>query len=319
MKTTLVNKKQAVKKQKFSFKKFTKYLNKYKYLYLLLIPGLVLLFIFKYIPMYGVIIAFKDFSFAKGIMGSDWNDFRYFQLLLKSDDFYRVLFNSLYLGLLRVIVISPVPIILSLLLNEIRVSMYKRVVQTVIYFPHFISWVVMGGIIINFLSVRDGFINEIIKSLGMEPIHFMARKAFFRPIVILSSIWKEAGWGTIIYLAALSGVDPQLYEAAIVDGANRWQRMIYITLPSILTTIVVLLVLNIGRIMNNGFEQIYMLQNPLNLQVSEVFETYTYRVGLVSAEFSYGAAIGVFTSVVGLILIVTANRIARSLGQAGLY
>jgi putative aldouronate transport system permease protein len=205
------------------------------------------------------------------------------------------------------------------LLNEVRSEKYKRFTQTVIYLPHFISWVVIGGILVNFLSPTWGVVNVGLKAMGFEPIFFLAKPEFFKGTVIISSIWKEAGWGTIIYLAAISGINQELYEAAIVDGANRWQRLWNITLPGISSTIVLLLILQLGNIMANGFEQIFVLQTPQNLTVSEVFETYTYRVGLLGGRFSFGTTVGLFTSVIGMIFLIGSNKLAKMLQQEGIW
>lgn len=295
------------------------YINKKKYLYILLLPCILYFIVFHYIPMYGVIIAFKKFSFAKGILGSEWIGLDNFKYMFGLKDFYGVFWNSMYLSLLRIAFTFPIPIILALMLNEMNHALYKRITQTVIYLPHFISWVVIGGILVNFLSPTWGVVNTVIKSLGFEPIFFLGKAQYFRHIVVISSIWKESGWGTIIYLAAITGISPELYEAAIVDGANRWQRLINITLPCIRTTIVLLLVLRIGNIMGNGFEQIFVMQNPQNLSVSEVFETYTYRVGLLGGRFSFATTVGLFTSTIGMIFLVSSNKIAKMLGEEGVW
>lgn len=295
------------------------YLIRNKYLYILLTPGIIFILIFNYIPMYGVIIAFKNFSFTKGILGSPWNDFQNFKTLFGSQDFYRVLFNSLYLSLLRIVINFPIPILLALMLNEVSHNSFKRITQTVMYLPHFISWVVIGGISIIFLSMDGGLVNEVIKKIGLEPIPFLSSTKWFGPLVVLTNVWKEAGWSTIIYLAALAGISPEYYEAATVDGCSRFQKIIHITIPGIKSTIVVLLVLAVGKSMNNGFEHIFILQNSLNLSVSEVFETYTYRVGLTQAQYSFAAAVGLFQSVVGVILVTASNRAAKALGQEAIY
>lgn len=301
------------------FEATLKYIRKKKYLYIMLIPCVVYFIIFNYVPMYGILIAFKDFNFSKGIMGSEWIGFENFKYMFKLGDFYQVFYNSIILSFLKLIFGFPFPIILALLLNEIKHKRFKSVAQTVIYLPHFISWVVIGGIIVQFLSPTWGAVNMFIKSLGYEPIFFLADPKYFRPIVVISSIWKEAGWGTILYLAAMTGINPELYEAAMVDGAGRLKRMWHVTLPCIRSTIVVLLILNIGRLMSNGFEQIFVMQNPMNLSVSEVFETYTYRIGLLGGRFSFSATVGLFTSVIGLVLIILSNRITKVMGEEGIW
>ena len=296
-----------------------KYFKKMKYLYLLLIPAVAYYVIFKYIPMYGVIIAFKNFNFAKGIFGSEWIGFENFKYLFGLDNFYIVFINSILLSFIRLLWGFPIPIILALLLNEMGKLRYKKVLQTLVYLPHFISWVVMGGIIISFLSPTWGVINYMIKALGGDPVFFMGRPEYFRKIIVISDIWKGAGWGTIIYLAAITGINPELYEAAIVDGANKFHRLWYITLPCIRTTIVLCLILRLGTIMNNGFEQIFILQNSQNLSVSEVFETWTYKLGLINGRFSFATTVGLFTSVISLIFLIAADRIAKKLGEEGIF
>ncbi len=295
------------------------YIWKNRYLYLLMLPAVLYFLIFHYVPMYGVIIAFKDFSFRDGILGSEWIGFENFEYMFGLNDFWEVFFNSLTLSILRIIFNFPIPIILALMLNEIGNKTFKRVTQTVIYLPHFISWAVIGGILVNFLSPSWGIINEIIKSLGFEPIFFMGEPEYFRPVVILSSIWKEAGWGTIIYLAAISGISQDQYEAATIDGASRFQQLIFITLPGIKATIVLMLILRIGSLLSNGFEQIFVLQNEQNRIVSEVFETYTYNVGLVGGRFSFATTVGLFSSVICMILLIFANYFSKKMGEESLF
>lgn len=300
-------------------KKALRYMNRKKYLYILLIPCVIYFFIFNYIPMYGIIIAFKDFNFAKGIIHSPWVGFEHFKYMFGLSDFYQVFWNSFYLGLLRLVFTFPFPIMLALLLNEIRQVTYQRLTQTIIYLPHFISWVVIGGILVNFLSPSWGLVNIFLKQFGFEEIFFLADVNYFRPIVVLSSIWKEAGWGSIIFLAAITGINSELYEAASIDGASRLQRIWYVTVPGIKSTIMVLFILRLGHIMGNGFEQIFVLQNPMNLSVSEVFETYSYRVGLLGSRFSFGTTVGLFTSVIGLIFLMMGDRLAKMMKEDGIW
>lgn len=296
-----------------------RYFNKKKYLYLLLLPCVVYFLVFNYVPMYGVLMAFKDFNFAKGIIHSPWVGLDNFKYMFGLNDFYKVFWNSFYLGVLRIVFGFPLPIILALLLNEMRNLAYQRVTQTVIYLPHFISWVVIGGILVNFLSPAWGLVNIFLKQLGIDPVFFLADPHYFRPVVVLSSIWKESGWGSIIYLAAIAGINSEQYEAASIDGANRLQKLWYVTLPGIKSTIVILLILRLGQVMNNGFEQIFVLQNPMNLDVSEVFETYAYRVGILGGRFSFGTTVGLFTSVIGLLFLLAGNRIAKLLKEDGIW
>jgi len=290
-----------------------------KYLYLLLAPCVIYFLVFNYVPMYGLIIAFKDFKFSKGIVDSAWIGLENFKYLFGLSDFYRVLWNSVFLSLLKLVICFPIPIILSLSLNEIPFFQFKRLSQTTIYLPYFISWVVIGGILVNLLSPSWGIINEVIRFFGGEPMFFLGNAKYFRGIVLISHVWKNAGWDTIIYLAAITSINPELYEAATIDGASRFQRILHITLPGIKATIVILLLLSIGNIMNNGFEQIYVLQNTSNLQVSEVFETYTYKLGIINGRFSFATTVGLFSSMVGFVLLMLANSGAKLIGEEGIF
>lgn len=292
---------------------------KHKWLYIMLSLGLIYLFIFRYIPMYGVLIAFKDFDMVKGILNSDWVGFRNFERLLASKDFYVIFKNSLLISLYRLVWGFPVPVILAIMLNEVNNLRYKKIVQTVIYLPHFISWVVIAGIINNFLSPSNGIINYIITSVGGESIAFLQKPQWFRTILVLSEIWKESGWGTIVYLAAISAIDTSLYESAKIDGANRFVQMWRITIPGIMPTIVVLLILKLGQLLNNGFEQIFLLYSPLVYDVADVFETYSYRIGLMEGVFSYATAIGLFQSVVGLILLYFSNKFSKRISENSIW
>ena len=295
------------------------YLWKKRFLYLMCIPGLVYLLLFRYVPMYGIIMAFQNFSFKKGIFGSPFNNFANFRELFGSQIFYRVLRNSLFLSITRLIFSFPVPIVLALLINEIRAKAFKRTAQTLMYLPHFLSWVVLGGIVVNMLSMTDGLVNDVIAAAGGQKINFLGSVDWFRTVIIGSHIWKEAGWGTIIYLSSLTAINPEYYEAAKVDGANRFQQTLYITLPSISGTIVIMLILAIGGLMNNGFEQIFLFKNNLNQSVAEVFETYVYQVGIAGGRYSYSTAVGLFKNVVGAVLVFSSNLIAQKLGQPSFY
>ena len=308
------------KKMKSNKSGFIQYFLSNKALYLFILPGLIYLIIFHYVPMYGVIIAFKDFSITKGINGSPWVGGENFKYLFESKQFLTVFKNSIVFSMLRLAAGFPAPIILALLLNEVKNMRFKRTVQTVSYIPHFISWVVVCGMVKNIVSpTAEGIVNAAIKALGGQPIQFLISTFWFRPIIIISEIWKEVGWGAIIYLAALSGIDPTLYEAAIVDGASRWQRMVHVTLPGITSTIIVLLILRMGRILDNGFEQIFLLYSPMVYEVADVFETYTYRTGLIERRFSYSTAVGLFKAVVGLIMVYSTNYLARKTGEKALW
>jgi ABC-type polysaccharide transport system permease subunit len=290
-------------------------------LYLLSLLPLVWLIIFKYVPMYGVIVAFKNFSPSRGILGSPWVGMKYFVRFFESFYFERIMLNTIGINVYELVAGFPVPIILALALNSSLRRGYKKTVQFVVYMPHFISTVVMVGIILRMLSPTTGVTASLLKALGGEPIDFISVPEYFKSIYVWSGVWQNAGWGTIIYLAALSSIDPQLYEAASIDGANRFRQIRHIDIPGILPTIVILLILNTGRMMSIGFEKVFLMQNPLNLESSEVISTYIYKVGLASdfPDFSYGAAIGLFLSVINLIMLVSVNKIAKQLGGTTLW
>lgn len=290
-----------------------------RWLYFLLIPGILYLFIFNYLPMYGIIISFKDFSFRKGILGSEWIGFANYREMFASETFWNVLKNSIVLSLYRLAASFPFPILLALLLNEVRHKYFKKAVQTIIYLPHFVSWVVFAGMVQLFLSPTDGMINMLIKMLGGEPIPFLQRSEYFRTILVISGIIKSAGWGTIVYLAAITAIDQEMYEAAVIDGANRLQKMFYLTIPCISNTIVILLILDMGSLLKNGFEQVYLLYNPLVYDVADIIETYVYRLGLEGGQYSYTTAVGLFQSVVGMIMILAANAVTRRISDNNLF
>jgi putative aldouronate transport system permease protein len=290
-----------------------------RYLYAMLVPIILFYGVFHYYPMYGAIIAFKDFSITKGILGSSWVGFKHFEYLFALDKFWQVFWNTVVISLYRLVFGFPLPIMVALLLNEIRRMAFKRTVQTVIYLPHFISWVILGGLMINLLSTDGGVVNNLIQLFGGAPIGFMSSEEHFRDTLVWSMIWKEFGWNTIIYMAALAGVNPQLYEAAVIDGANRWQRTWRITLPCIQSTIIVLLILRIGHLMEAGFEQIFILYHPAVYSVADIIDTYVYRIGLTEGRFSLAAAVGLFKSAINFALLIIANKMARMMGEQGVY
>lgn len=294
-------------------------LKKYWDLYLIMLPGLAYFIIFKYVPMGGIIVAFQDFSAFAGIRGSEWVGLAHFKNMFTDSEFYTVFKNTLLISLYKLIWGFPGPIILALMLNEVRHMLYKRGVQTLVYLPHFLSWVIIGGILINVLSPATGIVNQFLGMLGLEPIFFLGSQEWFRTVLVVSDIWKEAGWGAIIYLAALASIDPQIYEAAVVDGAGKWKQLIHVTLPSLIGTIVILFVLRLGSVLDVGFEQIFVLYNPLVYNVADVIETYVYRTGITQGQFSFTTAVGLFKSVISLILVVLANKAARKLGQDSLW
>lgn len=294
----------------------------YKPLYLMLLPGLALFLVFFYGPMYGVILAFKDYYFVKGVWGSPWVGLKHFKLFFSSPDSIVVIKNTLLISTYRLIWGFPAPIILALMLNEVGHKFYKRLVQTVSYLPHFISWVVISGIVYHVLSPEAGIINYFIKSLGGQPVFFMINPRLFRSILVASDIWKEVGWSAIIYLAAITTISPDIYEAAIIDGTSRFQRILYITLPSILPLASLLLILSMGGILNAGFDQIFNMYNPAVIDVSDIIDTQVYRTGLTNMQYSYATAIGLFKSVVGLVLMLIANnllRLTNGKGSVGLF
>ncbi|WP_460324809.1 ABC transporter permease [Paenibacillus sp. YSY-4.3] len=296
-----------------------KRLKRDKWLYILLLPGLLYFLIFKYVPMWGIMLAFKNYQPYIGFWKSEWVGFEHFKVFFQNPDFFMLLRNTLVLSLYNLIFFFPAPIILALLLNEIRRALFKRTIQTLIYVPHFISMVIVASLTYVFLTTEGGMVNEFLYAFTGRKIEFLASPEWFRPLIIIQTIWKECGWGTIIFLAALAGVDMEQYEAAIVDGASRWRQLWHITLPSIRSTIVILLILRMGTILDNGFEQIYLMMNALNREVAEVFDTYVYMLGITQGAFSYSTAVGLFKSVIGVILVLGSNWLAKKSGESGLY
>ncbi|MEH7793908.1 ABC transporter permease [Bacillus safensis] len=290
-----------------------------KFLYLMILPGLIYFIVFKYVPMWGLIIAFQDYQPFLGILGSEWVGFKHFIRLFTEPTFFILLKNTLILFAMNVVIFFPIPILLALLLNEVRLALFKKFVQTMIYIPHFMSWVIVVSLSFVLLTVDGGLINELIAFFGGEKINFLLSQEWFRPMYILQVIWREAGWSTIIYLAAITAVDPQLYEAAKMDGAGRLRQMWHITLPAIKSVIVVLLILKIGDTLELGFEHVYLLLNATNREVAEIFDTYVYTAGLKQGQFSYSTAVGLFKAAVGLILVMLANRLAKKFGEEGIY
>src|SRR5713101_6537586 len=291
-------------------------LRRNKHIYLMLLPVVLYYLIFHYGPMWGALIAFQDFNPVKGIFGSKWVGLQNFQDFFASVYFTRLLFNTLAISVLELVFGFPAPIILALLINELRWNPFKRLVQSVTYLPHFISLVVVVGMLFDFFA-RDGITNQLL-SLS-DPIAFMQDPSWFRQLFVGSGIWQHVGWGSIVYLAAIATIDPTLYEAAKVDGANRFRQMWHITLPGILTTIVILLVLRIGAVMSVGYEKIILMYNPLTYETADVISTYVFRRGVLQADFSFSAAVGLFNSVINLVLLYTANRVSCRLTQTSLW
>lgn len=293
---------------------------KHKYLFLMLLPALIYMFIFNYLPMYGITIAFKHYNFSKGILGSEWVGFENFERLFStSSSFSRVMRNTLVISGLKLVVVFNACIILALLINEVRAKLFKRIVQNISYLPHFLSWVIIGSILIEMLSLSKGVVNQIIEMLGGTPIYFLTDKAWFLVILVSSDMWQSIGWGSIIYLAAMTGVDPALYESARMDGAGRIRQMFSITLPSISNVIAIMFILQIGGILHAGFDQIFNLYNYRVYEVADIIDTYAYRIGLQEGNFSLSTAVSLFQNVVGLILVILTNYVAKRLGHTGLW
>ncbi|MDF2921241.1 MAG: protein lplB [Paenibacillaceae bacterium] len=295
------------------------YLMRDRYLYLFLLPAMSFFLLFKYVTLFGEIIAFKDFRLLQGIWGSPWVGLKHFRILFHSQDFWMILRNTLLLNLYNLIVAFPAPIVLAILLNEVRINWFKRVVQNMLYLPFFISWVVLGGIITSLLSPSTGVVNALLQLFGQEPIFFMTSTRWWPAVFSASTVWQSAGWGTIIYMAAITSIDPGLYEAAKMDGASKLRQIWHITLPGIRGTIAILLVLQMGKMMDVGFEQVLNLQNPAVFSVSDVISTYVYRVGLQNAQYSLATAVGLFQGVISLILVLTVNKTVKKLGEGGLW
>ncbi|WP_244192713.1 MULTISPECIES: ABC transporter permease [Paenibacillus] len=296
-----------------------RYLWRYRILYLLSVPGILYFFLFKYVPLFGSIIAFQNYNIFKGITGSDWVGLGHFQKMFSHYDFLRILNNTLLLGLYDLVIAFPVPILLAILLNEVRMIVFKRLLQTIVYMPHFLSWVVISGIFMGIFSMDAGVVNKALGFLGMQPIYFLGEDSYIRSILIGSGIWRDSGYGTIIFLAAIAGINPDLYEAAEVDGAGRLKQIWSITLPSLLPTIMILLLLHIGKFLDLGFERVFVFLNPLNLESGEILDTYIYKAGLLSQQYSYTTAIGLFKSVVGLMLVLLGNFFSKKTTGESLY
>lgn len=294
-------------------------LKKHYWFYLMMLPGLLFFIVYKYMPMWGILISFQDYQPFLGMLGSKWVGVKHYATFFQDETFWMLFRNTFILATYNIVFFFPLPIIISLMLNEVRKESYKRIVQTLIYIPHFVSWVVVAGISFLFLSSQGGIFNSLLESAGREPINFLLSKEWFRTVITSQVMWKETGWGTIIFLAALAGVDPGLYEAAKIDGASRWRQMWHITLPAIRSTIIILLILRLGHFMDTGFEQIFLMVNAMNREVGEVFDTYVYSMGISQGKLSYSTAVGVFKSTVGLVLVVGSNWLSKKFGEDGIY
>lgn len=292
---------------------------RYRALYILLIPGILYFVIFRFWPMWGAQIAFRDYVPFLGIDGSPWVGFKHFESFFSNPDFPRLLGNTLIIAALSIFIAFPLTIVLALLLNELRVTILKRTVQTLVYIPHFLSWTVVISLTGLLFAFSTGPLSSLLDGIFGGPTNYLAEPVWFRPLIVLQDIWRNTGWGTIIFLAALASVDQEQYEAAIVDGAGRWQRVRHITLPSISSTIVVLLILQTGQILNTGFEQIYLMTNSLNRSVAEVFDTYVYYTGILQGAYSYSTAVGLAKAIVGVILVFGTNWLAKRFNQTGIF
>lgn len=293
-------------------------LYKNRFIYFMALPVIAYYIVFQYVPMYGATIAFKDFTPIKGILGSPWIGFQNFTDFFNDVYFGRILSNTLLISLYNLIFGFPTPIILALLLNEVRKNGFKRFVQSVTYLPHFISVMVLCGLIVDFTS-RNGIINDLLAFMGMERTTMLLRPELFRTIYVGSNIWQELGWGSIIYLAALAGIDQDLYEAAKIDGAGRFKQMLHITLPGIMPTIVILFILRMGSMMNVGFDKIFLLYNPITYETSDVISTYVYRKGILESNYSFSAAVGLFNSVINFVLLVITNKLSKKVNETSLW
>lgn len=312
----------SVNKQNEKKNSVGKQIWKYRERYLMLIPMLLLVLIFSYLPMYGITLAFKKYRMIDGIFGSPWVGFLQFQKLFNTASFWTVMKNTVEISLLRIIFGFPAPIIFALLLNEIRHRKYQRVVQTVSYLPHFMSWVVLSGIFMQLFST-SGVINAVVRLFGGDNVMFMTSQVWFRPILVMTGIWQGVGWSSVIYLASIAGIDPQIYEAARIDGANRLHMIWYITIPCIYPVISMLFILTIGGILNAGFDQIFNMYNPMVYDVADILDTYVYRRGFgadgASADYSFSTAVGLFKNVIGFCLVILSNFVSKKLTDSGIW
>lgn len=301
---------------KYSIKKA--FLENYQ-MYLFLLPTILIILVFKYIPMYGLKIGFIDYLPGMKFEDCDWRGFYWFHKFLTSPKIFQLIVNTLWLNIYSLLVSFPIPIILALMLNQLTSERYKRFVQTVTYAPHFISTVVLVGMMFVFLSPSTGVVNKLVEYMGFKPIFFMGSSSMFSSLYVLSGVWQEAGFGAIIYLAALAGVNPELYEAATVDGASRFAKIVHIDIPCIMPTVVIMLIMTVGNLMNVGFEKIFLMQTDLNRQASDVIATYVYDVGIKQMQYSYSTAINTFVSVINMILLLIVNKVASVLSDTSLF
>ena len=292
---------------------------KYRWLYLFLVPAIIWYVIFAYGPIYGLQIAFKDFKILKGIEGSDWVGMKHFVKMFTDKTFIRVMWNTVFISLLKLIFVAPSGLVLALLLNEVTHRRYRGLASSITMLPHFFSWVVIASILTEILSPSTGMVNEIIRKFGGKPVYFLGDSKWFITWVVLSDMWESAGWNSIIFIAAIGGISPELYEAAQIDGAGRWKQLIYVTLPCIAGTIVVVMVLKVGAMMNAGFDQIYNMYNDAVMSEADIIDTYVYRLGIQNNKFSYSTAVGLFKNVINLALVLLTNQFSKMIGQNGLF
>ena len=318
MEVTNTSRQRAISQSRTGHQKFWGKMWANRYIYLMILPVIIYYILFHYWPMVWLRIAFYDFKILKGFEGSKFVGLKHFRSFMHNPDFLKIIWNTLYLNILSLAFAFTAPIIFALLLNELAGGKFKKSVQTISYLPHFLSMVVVVSMIKNILSPSMGIVNAIIKNMGGEEIYFIGEPKYFRPIMIISGIWQEIGWGSIIYLSALSGIDQELYEAAVIDGAGRFKQVLYITLPGIAQTIVVMLILRIGTLLSVGFEKVYLLQNPHNLGVSEVLSTYIYKRGMINNNYSLATAVGMFNGVISLILVGLANKLSKKYTEVSL-
>ncbi|UUZ80169.1 ABC transporter permease subunit [Paenibacillus sp. P26] len=288
-------------------------------LWIMIFPAIAVILLFNYVPMYGIQLAFRDYDFSKGITGGAWHGLFYFKQFINSYLFADLMKNTFTISLASIVFGFPAPIILALILNQIRRMKAKQILQTTVYLPHFISTIVLVGMLNVLLSPETGIVGHLMKSIGMGDVNLLASTKTFIPVYVLSDIWQHCGWNSIIYLAALSTVDPQLYDSAKIDGASRWQTILYVDIPALVPTIIILFILSMGNILSTGFEKIFLMQNSLNLPVSEVISTYVYKIGIVSSQFSYSAAIGLFNTVINFIFLITMNAVSKRFSNMSLW
>lgn len=292
---------------------------RHKGLYLMLLPGILYFILFRYVPMGGLVIAFKNYTPFKGIWGSDWVGLAQFKKFFDTPDFMRLLRNTLGISVLQLILYFPMPIILSLFLNELRNDKYKRLIQTLVYIPHFVSWVIIASLTYQLFNQTDGVFTYLMKTITGRSFDVLSNSSAFWGLIVGQDIWRETGYGTIVFLAALAGVDQEMYEAAKIDGAGRWKLMWHITLPAIKGTVVMMLILRVGGLLNTGYEQIFLMRNDLNMEMADVFDTYIFTRGITNGQYSFSTAAGIFKSVVGIVMVLSSDWFAKKMGESGLY